>query len=59
MDRLERNSSGYVEDRIRDNAANMFGINIMKTFLAKCLYDLVILSNPHEYSHEDIMAGES
>ena len=31
----------------------------MKTFLVKCLYDLIVLSNPHEYSHEDIVAGEN
>jgi hypothetical protein len=37
----------------------LFGVSTMKTFLAKCLYDLVVLSNPHEYSHEDIVAGET
>jgi hypothetical protein len=59
IDRQERNSSGYVEDRVRDSAANMFGVSTMRTFLAKCLYDLVVLSNPQEYSHEDIVAGET
>jgi len=59
LDRQERNSSGYVEDRVRDCAGNMFGFSTMRTFLAKCLYDLIVLSNPHEYSHEDIVAGEN
>lgn len=59
IERQERNSSGYVEDRIRDSAANMFGVGTMRPFLAKCLYDLVVLSDPHEYSHEDIVAGEA
>jgi hypothetical protein len=59
LDRQERNSSGYVEDRVRDIAANMFGVSTMRTFLIKCLYDLVVLSNPHECSHEDIVLGES
>ena len=59
IDRQERNNSGNVEDKVRDGAGNMFGFNTMKTFLAKCLYDLIILSNPHEYSHEDIVAGEN
>lgn len=59
LDRHERNSSGYVEDRVRDSAGNMFGFSTMRTFLAKCLYDLIILSNPHEHSHEDIVAGET
>jgi hypothetical protein len=31
----------------------------MKPYLAKCLYDLVVLSNPAESSHEDVVAGES
>ena len=58
IDRLERNGSGYVEDRVRDSAANLFGSRTMSTFLAKCPYDLVVLSNPHDYSHEDIVTGE-
>jgi hypothetical protein len=37
----------------------MFGVSTMRPFLAKCLYDLVVLSNPHEHSHEDIVDGES
>ena len=59
LDRQERNSSGYVEDRVRDIAANMFGVSTMRRFLIKCLYDLVVLSNPHDCSHEDIVSGES
>ena len=59
IDRQERNSSGYVEDRVRDCAASMFGICTMRRFLVKCLYDLIVLSNPQDYSHEDIVAGES
>lgn len=48
-----------MEDKVRDNAGSMFGFSTMKTFLAKCLYDLIVLSNPHDYSHEDIVAGET
>lgn len=58
IDRVERNGSGFVEDRVRESAANLFGPRTMNTFLAKSLYDLVVLSNPHDYSHEDIVAGE-
>lgn len=59
IDRQERNSSSYVEDRVRDIAGNMFGSRTLGSFLAKCLYDLVVLSSPHECSHEDIVEGEN
>lgn len=59
LNRLERNGSGHLEDRVRDYAASMFGTLTMKHFLAKCLYDLVVLSNSHECPHEDLVTGES
>jgi len=59
VDRQERNSSSFVEDRIRDIAGNIFGSNAMKRFLAKSIYDLVLLTSPFESPHEDLLTGES
>lgn len=59
MDRQVRNNSGYVEDKVRECAASMFGISTMKSFLVKSLHDLVILSSPHDYSFEDIIIAEA
>lgn len=59
LDRQERNNSGYVEDKVRERAASMFGISTMKSFLVKSLYDLVTLSSPHDFSYEDRLVAES
>ena len=57
-DRQERNSSSFVDDRIRDSAGHIFGRSAMKRFLAKSIYDLVLLSSPFESPHEDLLTGE-
>jgi len=59
IDRIERNDNIYVEEKVRGYAANMIGDIAVKQFWAKTLYDLVILSHPHQYSYEDMLVGES